>query len=86
MLCTGQKEAQDCEILKFIQKQRMKAKKHKIVGYDLPYGTLKIFLHLFERIFDLSNSVFVRHLEARPVGPSAQDFLDQLFRSPPKRG
>ena len=94
MLCTDQREAQDCVASKFIQKQRMKAKKLKIVGYDLPYRTLKVFLHLFERISDLTNSVFVRHLEARAVGPApwvvsnpdpSLGFLDQLFQSPPKR-
>ena len=83
MLCTDQKEAQDCEMLKINIHTELKS--IKIVSYDLPYGTLKVFLHLFERIFDLSNSVFVLHLEAR-VGPArAQDFLNQLFRSPPKR-
>ena len=73
MLCTDQKEAQDCEILKI--NIHIELKSIKIVGYDLPYGTLKVFLHLFERIFDLSNSVFVLHLEARPVGPAPKTFL-----------
>ena len=77
MLCTDQKEAQDCEILKI--NIHIELKSIKIVGYDLPYGTLKVFLHLFERIFDLSNSVFVLHLEAsaRPCAswPSARPRL-----------
>jgi hypothetical protein len=56
------REAQDCVVLKFKQKQRMKAKKPiKIVGS--PYRTLKVFLHLLERISDLTNSVSVRHLD-----------------------